>query len=239
MSDTIEQMEKMEQTNEQFQPVGIDLILAITASLAMPFIVGWIFNLIGALISLIIYYGIFCFAIPLWRKGTLNYSIPKKFFTKGFFIVLVFELIRMILASLTLIRVKNVNPIGFLLTLLIWAPLNAFSEQLLWIYVYESFSNYPKNDKNKKIFTVIGLIIYILLIAFIHIFFWAQFLLESESIFPYSMFFILVNFAISIGYLFLYKKSKSMLQIFILHLIGDVSGVLIAGYSIIPYLFTI
>jgi hypothetical protein len=232
-----QELERNKKSKKPFQPDKIDLILATIAALGMPFLCAWLYEVTGALIPLIIYYGVFCFGIILWRKRTLNYSIPIKFFSKEFFIVFFFEIIRMILAFLTLIRIEHFNPLGFFLTLIVWAPLNAFTEQLLWIYVFESFSSYSKDEKTNKFLTILGLILYILLIAFIHIFFWSKFLLHSESVFPFSVFFILINFAIAIGYLFLYKKHHSMLQIFILHLIGDASGVIIAGYSIIPYLF--
>ena len=73
----------------------------------------------------------------------------------------------------------------------------------------------------------------------IHVEFHAQFLMEIERINPYFQVFMGIQFLSTTGYIVMYKKTKSMLPTAILHLIVDVWAVLVAQYSIIPYLIMI
>ncbi|TXT58596.1 MAG: conserved membrane protein of unknown function [Promethearchaeota archaeon] len=223
---------------QSFQPTKIDLLLSIIAAIIMPFICSILYDLVGALIPLLIYYGFFCFGIVYVRKKTLNYSLPDKLFTNGFLFLFAFEIFRIFLSIFIYEPMETFNLPGFLLTLFIWAPINAFSEQLIWIYVYESFANfYQAKSSKRKTFKVIGFILYLTIIALIHILFWTKFLFESESQFPWTIILISGNFILSFGYLYLYLKSKSMVPVFIIHLIVDSSAVILSLYSIIPYLF--
>lgn len=223
---------------QSFQPTKTDPLLSIIAAILMPLICSILYDLVGAFIPLLIYYGFFCFGVVYVRKKTLNYSLPDKLFTPGFLFLLAFEVFRITLSIFIYEPVETFNLLGFLLTLFIWAPINAFSEQLIWIYVYESFANfYQEEGLKRKIFIGIGFILYLTIIALIHILFWTKFLFESESQFPWTIILIMGNFILSLGYLYLYLKSKSMVPVFIIHLIVDASAVILSLYSVIPYLF--
>jgi len=45
-----------------------------------------------------------------------------------------------------------------------------------------------------------------------------------------------LQYPLTIGYIIIYRKTKSMYPIALLHLFQDVTGLLASGYSIIPYL---
>ncbi len=111
-------------------------------------------------------------------------------------------------------------------------------EQILWIYVFDSIAfRFPQdNPKKKKIGIIIGIILTFTLVGVIHVVYWPKFLMEIEIISPWFQFFMAIQFLSTTGYIVMYKKTKSMLPSAILHLIIDVSAVLIAQYSIIPYL---
>jgi hypothetical protein len=223
--------------HSSFQPTKVDLILSLIATFGMPFICSYVYELTGAFIPLLIYYGVFCYGVVYIRKKTLNYSLPDKLLTPGFLILIGFEIFRIFLSLFIYEPVESFSLVGFILTLFLWAPINAFSEQLIWIYVYESFANfYKENGSKRKIFVGLGFLMYITLIALIHILFWTKFLFESEAEFPWTPILIIGNFILSIGYLYLYLKSESMVPVFIVHLIVDVSAVILSLYSILPYL---
>jgi len=220
----------------QFQPKPLDLILALISAFILPLICMFLFNLTGALIPLIIYYLVFCIGLVKWRKGSLEYSKPLRFFTPLFIGLLVFETARVFISMIVYSFTLDLELSGFLLTLFIWAPINAFMEQLIWIYVYDSFANYYSEGKKRTIFVILGWIIYFSFIGLIHVLFWARFLFESEFLIPWSIILILSQFVIAAGYLLVYKQSKSMVPVFILHLIVDVAAVILTGYSIISSL---
>lgn len=224
--------------NTSFQSTKLDLILSLIATFGMPFICSYIYEFRGAFIPLLIYYGVFCYGVVYIRKKTLNYSLTDKLLTPAFLILMGFELFRIFLSLFIYDPVESFSLIGFILTLFLWAPINALSEQLIWIYVYESYANfYEEEGLKRKLFVGIGFIFYITLIALIHILFWTKFLFESEAQFPWTIILIIGNFILSIGYLYLYLKSESMVPVFIIHLIVDISAVVLSFYSIIPYLF--
>ncbi|MBE0527235.1 MAG: hypothetical protein IH631_09850 [Candidatus Thorarchaeota archaeon] len=139
----------------------------------------------------------------------------------------------------TLVRKGIVDPIGWILTLVIWAPINAFAEQLIWLYTFDSFAEYYKEGRKRSSMMVIGGLLYITLIGIIHALFWAKFLLESNYVFLFTEVFFIIQFIMPIGYIFLYRRTGSMWPIGIIHLFLNLTGILFSGYSIIPYLLTI
>ena len=109
---------------------------------------------------------------------------------------------------------------------------------LLWLYIYDSIAfRFPQDDpKKKNIGIIIGTILTFTFVGLIHVLFWPEFLMEIERISPYFQLFMAFQFLSTTGYIVMYKKTKSMLPTAILHLIVDVWAVLVAQYSIIPYL---
>ena len=219
----------------EFKSTNLDLMLAILAAVGLPLLCGKLYDITGALLPIVIYYGV-CYGLVKWRKGTLDYRWPAKLITPLFICLFIIQLLIFYSESKTMIRVEQVSLYGFMLTLLIWAPVNAFAEQLLWIYVYDAFANRFEGKTLKIVFSGLGILFYWGLIALIHIFFWAKFLMGFHQVAPYWQIFMGLQYPLTIGYLIIYRKTRSMYPIALLHLLQDVTGVVLAGYSIVPYL---
>jgi hypothetical protein len=149
---------------DNFQPTYLDLVLATLAALGLPFAAGYLFNTTGALIPLILYYGVFCLVIVKWRRGALGYEINRGEIRKQFVgyvssifvVLLILQLILVGFEFITFERVSDFNLLGFILTLVIWAPVNAFSEQLIWIYTFDSYAEFFKEGPKRKVMIGIG-----------------------------------------------------------------------------------
>ena len=232
---------------DKYHPNTIDLVIALIAALAMPVIAGYLFDLTGALIPMIIYYGLFAILIVRWRKGSLDYTIQwgnvrkqfRSYLNPLFISLFLLQGVLVITSWFTLIRIDPLNPVGWILTLTIWAPMNAFSEQLIWLYTFDSFAEFYKEGRKRSAMILIGGGLYIALIGLIHALFWGKFLLESSYVFGFTQVFFIIQFIMPIGYVFLYRGTGSMWPVGIIHLLLNVTGVLFSGYSILPYLVTI
>jgi len=219
-----------------FRSTNLDIALAIIATVGLPILCGKLYESTGALLPLVIYYGVFCYGIVKWRKGTLDYRWPEKLISPLFIGLFIIQLLIFYSVSKLIIPAEGFSRGGFILTLIVWAPLNAFAEQLLWIYVYDAFANRFETKGLKAIFSSLGILFYLGMIALIHILFWTKFLMGFRHTAPYWQLFMGLQYPLTIGYLVIYKRTKSMYPIALLHLFQDVTGVLVAGYSIIPYL---
>ena len=206
------------------------------ATVGLPILCGKLYESTGALLPLVIYYGVFCYGIVKWRKGTLDYRWPEKLISPLFIGLFIIQLLIFYSVSKLIIPVEGFSQGGFILTLIIWTPLNAFAEQLLWIYVYDAFAHRFETRALKTVFSGLGILFYLGMIALIHILFWTKFLMGFRHTAPYWQLFMGLQYPLTIGYLVIYKRTKSMYPIALLHLFQDVTGVLVAGYSIIPYL---
>jgi hypothetical protein len=233
--------------SENYNPTSLDLILATISALAMPIVAGYLFDFTGALVPLAIYYGLFAVLIVRWRRGSLGYRIQrgniqtqfKSYLTPLFGVLFLLQTVLVIISWFTLIRVEILNPLGWILTLAIWAPINGFSEQLIWLYAFDSFAEYYKEGPKRSIMVFIGGALYLALIGMIHVLFWAKFLLESSYVFIFTQIFFIIQFIIPIGYIFLYRRTGSMWPIGIIHVFLNLAGVLFSGYSILPHLLVI
>jgi hypothetical protein len=219
-----------------FKSTNLDIVLAIIATVGLPILCGKLYDITGALLPIVIYYGVFCYALVKWRKGTLDYCWPKKLLTPLFIGLFVIQVLITYSANELVIPIENASLSGFFLTLLIWAPVNAFAEQLLWIYVYDAFANRFEGKALKMVFSGLGLLFYWGMIALIHILFWTKFLMEFHNTPPYWYIFMGLQYPLTIGYLIIYRKTKSMYPIALIHLFHNFLGVLASGYSITPYL---
>lgn len=219
-----------------FKSTNLDMALAIIATVGLPILCGKLYDITGALLPMAIYYVVFCYGIVKWRKGTLDYRWPGKLISPLFIGLFIIQLLIFHSASKIMIPVEEFSLRGFTLTLIIWAPVNAFAEQLLWIYVYDAFANRFAGKALKIIFSGLGILFYWAMIALIHILFWAKFLMEFQTSVPYWQLYMGLQYPLTIGYIIIYKKTKSMYPIALLHLFQDLTGLLVAGYSIIPYL---
>ena len=229
---------------DNFQPTYLDLVIAAIAAIGLPLAAGFIFNATGALIPLIIYYGVFCWGIVRWRRGALGYELNRGALRKQFagylssifVIILILQLILVGFEFITVQRVSDFNLLGFIITLVVWPPLNAFSEQLIWIYTFDSYAEFFKEGPKRKAMIAIGGILYITLISLIHLLFWILFLPEGQYVFPFSELFVPIQTVIAIGYIFLYRRAKSMWPLGIIHVLINITSIALSGYSILPFL---
>jgi hypothetical protein len=229
---------------DNFQPTYVDLVLAAFAAIGLPFAAAFLFNATGALVPLILYYGVFCWAIVKWRRGVVGYEINRgdirkqfaSYVSSIFVIILILQLILVGFEFVTLQRVSDFNLLGFIITLVVWAPVNAFSEQLIWIYAFDSFAEFFKEGPKRKVMIALGGLLYITLISLIHLLFWILVLPEGQYVFPFSELFVPIQTVISIGYIFLYRKSESMWPLGIIHVLINVAAIALSGYSILPVL---
>lgn len=232
---------------DNFQPTYLDLVLAALAAIGLPFAAAFFFNATGALIPLVLYYGVFCWAIVRWRRGAVGYEIRRgelrkqfaSYVSSIFVVLLILQLILVGFEFITLERVSDFNLLGFMFTLVIWAPVNAFSEQLIWIYTFDSYAEFFKEGPKRKGMIAIGGLLYIMLISLIHVLFWILVLPEGRYVFPFSELFIPIQTMISIGYIFLYRKSKSMWPLGIIHVLINITAIGLSGYSILPVLLLV
>jgi hypothetical protein len=229
---------------DDFQPASLDLVLATLAALGLPIVAGFLFNATGALIPLILYYGVFCWAIVKWRRGATGYKLTKGelrrqfagYLSPLFTVLLMLQLLLVGFELVTSQQVSDFSLPGFIITLAIWPVLNAFSEQLIWIYTFDSYAEYFKEGLKRKVMIAIGGLMYVILISLIHILFWILFLPEGQSIFPFNVLFIPIQTAIAIGYIFLYRQSKSMWPLAFIHVLINITAIALSGYSMLPFL---
>lgn len=222
-------------------------MLAITSALVLPLVAGYLFDFTGALLSMFIYYCVFAILIVRWRRGSLDYKIHwgkireqfRNYLTPLFGVLFILQTILVIISWFTLIRFEVLNPIGWIMTLIVWAPINAFSEQLIWLYTFDSFAEYYKEGRKRTVMVFIGGVLYLMLIGMIHVLFWAKFLLGSNYLFIFTELFFIIQFIIPIGYILLYRRTGSMWPLGIIHVYLNITGVLFSGYSILPFLLVL
>jgi hypothetical protein len=229
---------------DNFQPTYLDLVLATLAAIGLPFAAGFLFNVTGALIPLVLYYGVFCWAIVKWRRGAVGYEMNRGairtqfagYLSPIFVIILILQLILVGFEFITAQQVLDFNLLGFIITLAIWPPLNAFSEQLIWMYTFDSYAEFFKEGPKRKGMIALGGLLYVTLISLIHLLFWISFLPEGQYVFPFSELFVPIQTVIAIGYIFLYRRAKSMWPLGIIHVLINITSIALSGYSILPFL---
>ena len=239
-----ERLSSTEMVRPSFRPGRPDLVIALFAAVGLPLLLGYTYDVSGALIPMLIYYVVFCWGIVKWRRGKLDYGIKrgpllskvKRCATPLFFTILALQVVLVMASYATVIRVSPVNQFGWLVTLFVWAPVNAMSEQLIWLYTFDTYANYHVNGRKRVAMAAIGTLLYLSLIGLVHAFFWGKFLLGSTYAFFWTQIFFPIQFIIPIGYVFLYRQTKGMWPIAVIHFLLDFAPVLFSGYSILPYL---
>jgi hypothetical protein len=214
---------------------NLDLLLATLAALGLPSLSAALFQLTGgALASLMVYYLLVCIALVRWRKGTLDYGWPARWpwawFGGG-----------LLLAGA--ITVNNwgaypnygAAPLGLALTALIWAPLNGAMEQLAWVYVLDAWRNRWPGGWQRRAGVAAGWLLMLGLVALIHILFWSLFL-PAKLPGPFGWVDQILNVLLTISYVVLYRRSRSLWPTFIVHTLVDLQLVLLANYTILPHL---
>jgi hypothetical protein len=221
----------------KFKATNLDLVLALIATFLLPVACWLLLDWGGALLPLILYYGVFCLAIVLWRKKSLDYVRPVSWAIELFIGLMALQIVAQTAGYLTIIPVSDPWE-GVLLTLIIWVPINAAMEQLLWVYIYDAFETRWTEKRKRFVGGLVGMLMAIIFVGLIHVLFWASFLPSFDSITPWSQIFLTAQFLITPGYLLLYRRTGSMWPIFIIHIIADAVLVLGAMYSIWPSLWT-
>jgi hypothetical protein len=222
----------------KFRSTNLDLALALVATFLLPVACMVLLDWSGALLPLVLYYVVFCFALVYWRKGSLEYFKPISWVWPLFLFLLAIQVLTQVAGALTIIPTDD-EMVGVVLTLLLWVPLNALAEQLLWVYIFDAFETRWTERRKRFIGGIVGILLTLVFVGMIHALFWGSFLPSFESVAPWSYIFFATQFIITPGYLFLYRRSGSMWPIFALHIIADATLVIAAQYSIIPDLWTL
>jgi hypothetical protein len=145
----------------------------------------------------------------------------------------------LVFAYLARIVVTDINISGVIFTALLWASTNAASEQILWIYIFEAWDLYPSgtNEKRKKrLYSIIGLLLFTSFVGLIHVFFWVYFLHVVDSNNIFGSIFVPLTTVSGFLHLVVWRKGNQMVYTFIPHFILNLIPLFWTGYSIIPYL---
>ena len=220
----------------EFRATNLDCLLALVIAFGLPVACWLLYPLTGALVPLALYYGLCCAGVVKWRRGTLEYRRPKTWAFPIFLTMIAMQLIQQIIGFVLVQPVLSPSAVGVLLTLIVWAPLNALMEQLSWIYCYDAFaSRFTK--KNQRIMgNIVGLVVMLSLVGLIHVLFWAKFTPAYSTSSIFFLVFTTLQFATTGLYIVLYRRVHSMIPLALVHIISDAGLVLIPGFSILPYL---
>jgi hypothetical protein len=219
---------------KRWQPRKLDLYLAVLIAVLLPIIAGLLYGLTGALLPMMLYYGL-AWGIVKWRRGATGYFNPfPKRITIFFYINVAVILISLVFAYLARNEFPSSTITGILITALIWAPLNAATEQLLWIYLFESWDLYPA--KPRPLFRVIGLVLFTAFVGMIHTMYWAKFLETVDAKQVFGIAFVLLTTVSGFLHLVVWRKSNQMIFTFIPHFLLNLVPIFWTGYSILPYL---
>jgi hypothetical protein len=224
-----------------WNPNRFDLLLAFLIVLIIPILARILYFATGALIPLIIYYGA-AWGISIWRRGNSGYSMKTKVLIPKAFVINII-VIGLALVCAFLARNKDLIPnyTGVILTSLIWAPVNAASEQLLWIYLYDSWDLYNPFKKQystrNRVWSqrIVGFSLFTAFVGTIHTFFWVEFLdpVMSDNIF--GVIFILLTSLSGYIHILAWRESNNMVYTFIPHFLLNLVPLFWTGYSILPF----
>ncbi len=218
----------------KWQPKKRDLGLAALIALLLPIIAGQLYGWTGALLPMLLYYGLAWGLVKL-RRGSTGYFNPfPKQITIFFYINVGVIIGSLVCAYLARNIFLESNTIGILITALIWAPLNAATEQLLWIYLFEAWDLYP--TKHRLAYRLIGLTLFAAFVGLIHTMFWAKFLTTVEPNQLFGVIFILLTSVSGFLHLVVWRKSNHMILTFIPHFMLNLIPLIWTYYSILPYL---
>lgn len=218
----------------RWRPQKIDLVFATTIGILFPVFAGLLFSATGAFLPMLLYYGLAWILIK-WRRGSTGYfyPLPKKV-TVFFYLNVGVILISLICAYLARNTFPNNEFFGILMTAVVWAPLNAASEQLLWIYIFEAWDLYP--SKLKIGYRLVGLILFSAFVGMIHTMYWAKFLTTVDPHRVFGVIFVILTSVSGFLHLVVWRKSNHMIFTFIPHFLLNLIPIFWTGYSIIPSL---
>jgi membrane protease YdiL (CAAX protease family) len=214
------------------QTTKLDLVLSFVTAFGLPFACAWLFNLTDrAWPGLLLYYLGACILLVWWRKGTLDYRKPERWPWLWFVIGLVLTAI-ISYSNWGAYPNYGASPTGLWLTLLLWAPLNGALEQLSWQYVLDAWRNRWSAGWPRGLGLFVGIILILALVSLIHILFWSLFLPAKQGDMAWLT--PVLNTVLTLVYVMLYLRSRSMWPTFIIHTLVDLQLVALANYSIWP-----
>ncbi|MHA1513777.1 MAG: hypothetical protein ACTSRJ_06945 [Candidatus Hodarchaeales archaeon] len=191
---------------------------------------------------MILYYGA-AWGISIWRRGNSGYSLKTKVLIPRAFVV---NLILIGLALVFAFLARNMdlipNSTGALITGLVWVPINAASEQLLWIYLFDSWDLYNPSKSQysarnqvwmKKI---VGIILFTVFVGTIHTMFWVNFLETVTVNNAIGIIFIMLTTLSGYVHILAWRESNNMVYTFIPHFLLNLFPLFWTGYSILPFL---
>ena len=230
-------------TDAAWKPTPLDLGFSVIIAIAFPFLMQFLYVQTGALIPMLLYYGL-AWGICKWRRGSTGYFNRDTSKTKVphvFWVNVGVVCLSLIFAYLVRIENSHPNITGVVLTGLIWAMINAASEQLLWIYIFESWDLYrpwtEETHKKNGLYRSIGLLLFTAFVGTIHTMFWANFLHTVEATGLIGVIFILLTTVSGFLHLVVWRKGNQMIYTFIPHFLLNLIPLFWTGYSIVPYLF--
>jgi hypothetical protein len=218
-----------------WKPGILDLVLSAVLAIFLPFAAGFLYLRTGAFLPMVLYYGL-AWGLVKWRRGSIGYrnAFPARP-PLAFFLNIGVILACLVFAWLSPIVNPSIQPLGMLLTALVWAPLNAATEQILWIYIFDAWDLYPK--KVSILFRVIGLLFFSTFVGLIHTSYWVRFLNTVQAGTLFGTLFIVLTSLSGFLHIVVWRQSKQMVFTFIPHLILNLVPIFWTNYSIIPYLF--
>lgn len=217
-----------------FRAKNLDLLLAVLIALGLPLVTAQLFTWTGhAIWGLLLYYGVCCVGIVWWRKGSLGYQKPRRWPWLLFIAGLLVDLATAALNFGTLPN-AHASTAGFILTILLWVPLNSALEQLSWVYVLDAWRTRWQTGAMRWVGLLVGLLLMLALIGLIHVRFWLLFLPVANG--PFQVISLPLSFLLTATQIGAYYRSGSMWPTWIIHLFSDLQLVLLAHYSIFPHL---
>lgn len=225
----------MDITSELWKPNKVDLGLSVGLALLLPLLAQFLYAQMGAFVPMLIYYGL-AWGVVKWRRGSTGYfnKFPTRIPT-FFYINVGVILLCLVCAYFAPILHPDQDWRGILLTALIWAPVNAATEQLLWIYIFEAWDLYP--EKPSGSFRIVGLLLFSVFVGLIHVMFWVSFLHTVDSTQVLGIFFVLLTTVSGFLHLLVWRQSNQMVFTFIPHFLLNLFPLFWTYYSIVPFLF--
>jgi hypothetical protein len=222
-----------------WRPAKTDLLVSALMAACFPALAGFLLGRGGALVPMLLYYGA-AWALGALRRGGSGYRLeippvpPVSFYVN----------VAVIVATLACayaagIRLESPEPAGILLTALVWAPVNASSEQLLWLYIFDSWDLYGAarfGRAGRLAMRAAGLGLFTLFVGTIHTLYWARFLKTVEPASAFGLMFILGTAVSGYLHIVVWRKSGRMVFTFIPHFLLNLAPLFWTGYSILPYL---
>jgi len=223
-----------------WRPSKIDLLLSALIAVGFPALAGFLLGRGGALIPMLLYYGT-AWALSVFRRGGSGYrlEIPPAP-PASFYVNVMVILVALVCANIAGIRIDRPAYAGVILTALVWAPVNAASEQLLWLYIFDSWDLYGATrfrGAARLAMRGAGLALFTLFVGTIHTIFWARLLKTVEPASIFGIAFILATTISGFLHIVVWRRSGRMIYTFIPHFLLNLVPMFWTGYSMLPYLF--